>query len=105
MTERIGTGLKITDLRENEPLKIEVMGKSYVIILHDRKINALDNECTHEKGPLNEGYIEGNEIICSWHSGAFNIFDGKANENTPWVTNTVHYEIEENQSGELELLI
>ena len=87
--------IKINDLRENEPLKAEVSSRSFVIILHNGSVNALDEECTHEKGPLEQGYIDGDELICPWHSGAFNVETGKANENTTWVTDTKHYSIKE----------
>lgn len=98
-------GIKKSELRENEPLKAEVSSRSFVIILHNGSVNALDEECTHEQGPLHEGYVDGNELICPWHSGAFDISTGKANENTPWATDTKHYKVEEDSSGELEIFI
>ncbi len=98
-------GIKKSELRENEPIKLEISGKSFVIILHNGNVNVLDEKCTHEKGPLHEGYVDRDEIICPMHSGAFDITTGKANENTPWVTDTKHYKIEESSSGELEIFI
>ena len=103
MSERLG--IKKSDLRENEPIKASVTGKDYVIILHNGKVNALDEKCTHEHGPLAEGSINGNELVCPWHSGAFDIETGKANENTPWVTDTKHYVVEEDPSGELLIVV
>ncbi len=98
-------GIKKSDLKENEPIKADVSGKSFVMILHNGKVNVLDEECTHEHGPLHEGYVDGDEIICPWHSGAFNIESGKANENTQWVTDTKHYMVEEEASGEIVIEI
>ena len=98
-------GIKISDLRENEPIKADVSGKSYVIVLHNGVVNALDELCTHEHGPLHEGYVDGNELICPWHSGAFTIETGKANENTPWATDTNHYKVEADSAGELAILL
>ncbi len=94
-------GLKKGDLRENEPVKADVAGKSFVLVLHGGVVNALDELCTHEKGPLAEGSVDGNELICPWHAGAFEISTGKANENTPWVSDTKHYKVEDDNSGEL----
>ncbi len=99
VAERLG--IKKSDLRENEPIKVSAAGKDFVIILHNGRVNALDEQCTHEQGPLAEGSIDGNELICPWHSGAFEIETGKASENTPWVTDTKHYAVEEDPSGEL----
>jgi 3-phenylpropionate/trans-cinnamate dioxygenase ferredoxin component len=38
---------------------------------------ATHNECTHVGGPLNEGELEGNQVICPWHSSCFDVTDGK----------------------------
>ena len=94
-------GLKMSDLRENEPVEADVAGKQFVIVLHGGVVNALDELCTHEHGPLAEGYIDGEELICPWHSGAFEIATGKANENTPWATDTKHYKVEADAAGDL----
>jgi nitrite reductase/ring-hydroxylating ferredoxin subunit len=103
MAERLG--VKKSDLRENEPIKANVAGKDYAIVLHNGSVHALDGLCTHEQGPLFEGSVDNNELICPWHSGAFDIETGKADENTPWVTDTRHYAVEEDESGELLIQI
>ena len=30
-------------------------------------ISAMDNVCLHMGGPLGQGYIEGNKVVCPWH--------------------------------------
>jgi nitrite reductase (NADH) small subunit len=37
---------------------------------------ALDNRCTHMGGPLGEGQVEGNVVICPWHGSRFDITTG-----------------------------
>jgi nitrite reductase (NADH) small subunit len=39
---------------------------------------ALDNVCPHRHGPLGEGWIEGNSVVCPWHSWAFSTTTGIA---------------------------
>jgi nitrite reductase/ring-hydroxylating ferredoxin subunit len=34
-------------------------------------LSALDNICPHRQGPLGQGWIEGEAVICPWHSWAF----------------------------------
>jgi nitrite reductase/ring-hydroxylating ferredoxin subunit len=34
--------------------------------------------CTHGEASLCEGFVDGDEIECPWHSGKFNIRDGRA---------------------------
>ena len=37
---------------------------------------ASDNTCPHRGGPLSEGDVLGNEIVCPWHFWTFNIESG-----------------------------
>jgi nitrite reductase/ring-hydroxylating ferredoxin subunit len=97
--QRLGINRK--NLKEDKPVKAELAGKGIVIVLHNGKIYALDSECTHEGGPLDEGTIEGDEIVCPWHRGKYYIKTGKADEETKWVHDTRSYKLEEDGSGEL----
>jgi nitrite reductase/ring-hydroxylating ferredoxin subunit len=92
------------DLQEDSPTGAEVQGKMLAVVLHKGKVYALNATCTHQGGPLEEGSVDGDELICPWHSGAFNIMTGKANENTNWVRDTKSYKVAEDQaSGELSV--
>jgi nitrite reductase (NADH) small subunit len=42
------------------------------------ELSALDNWCPHRRGPLGQGWIENDAVICPWHSWAFNPKTGKA---------------------------
>ena len=37
---------------------------------------ALENECTHEGGPLGEGIVEGDHVYCPWHGAEFDVKTG-----------------------------
>jgi len=42
------------------------------------ELKAVDNLCPHRQGPLSEGWIEGNSVVCPWHSWAFDLTTGDA---------------------------
>lgn len=44
----------------------------------DGTLAAVDNVCPHRQGPLSEGWIEGNAVVCPWHSWAFDLRTGVA---------------------------
>lgn len=94
-------GIKKNELKEDTPKKVELAGKSLVIILHKGNVYALDSVCTHEGGPLEDGTIEGDEIVCPWHQGKYYLNNGKADHETNWVHDTKTYKIVEGQGNEL----
>jgi nitrite reductase/ring-hydroxylating ferredoxin subunit len=96
--------IKTTDLKELEPKPANANGKKFAVILDGGTIDVLDGVCSHEGGPLGDGYIDNRELICPWHSGAFDISTGKADENTPWATDVKRYEAKIDQAtGEIEV--
>lgn len=42
------------------------------------ELSALDNWCPHRQGPLGQGWIEGDAVVCPWHSWTFNARTGQA---------------------------
>lgn len=65
-------------LPEGERLFVEISGKSIVVFKLAGKYFAIGDVCSHDNGPVGDGEIEGNEIICPRHGGRFNILTGKA---------------------------
>ena len=63
---------------EGEVLETEVEGRSICLARHQGDLAALDNVCPHRQGPLGQGWIEGNAVLCPWHSWAFNLQTGIA---------------------------
>ena len=44
------------------------------------QLHALDNLCPHRQGPLGQGWVEGNAVLCPWHAWAFDVDTGVAEE-------------------------
>ena len=59
-------------------LFIEAAGKSIVLFNLAGKLFAIGDVCTHDNGPVGDGAIEENEIICPRHGARFEIRSGKA---------------------------
>ncbi len=41
-------------------------------------ISAMDNVCLHRGGPLGQGVIEGNKVVCPWHGWQWDPKSGEA---------------------------
>jgi 3-phenylpropionate/trans-cinnamate dioxygenase ferredoxin subunit len=63
---------------QGERVFIEVEGKSIVIFNLVGKLFAIGDVCSHDNGPVGDGEIEENEIICPRHGARFDIQTGKA---------------------------
>ncbi len=57
-------------------MEAEVNGVQICLANLDGELAALDNLCPHRQGPLGQGWIEGDAVICPWHSWAFNLKTG-----------------------------
>jgi len=60
-----------------ERLFVEVGGESLVIFNLAGKLFAIGDVCSHDNGPVGDGEIEENEIICPRHGARFDIRSGK----------------------------
>jgi 3-phenylpropionate/trans-cinnamate dioxygenase ferredoxin subunit len=65
-------------LPDGERMFIEVEGKSIVIFNLAGTLFAIGDICSHDNGPVGDGEIEENEIICPRHGARFDIRSGKA---------------------------
>ena len=65
------------DFPEGKLKKVQVAGEDVVVANVSGKIYAMSSTCTHRGGPLDEGELDGNTIICPWHGGQFNVTTGK----------------------------
>jgi len=69
--------LPADQLPEGERIFIEVGGRSIVIFNLAGKLFAIGDICSHDNGPVGDGEIEENEIICPRHGARFDIRSGK----------------------------
>ncbi len=56
----------------------EVEGVAVCLANLNGSLSALDNHCPHRGGPLGQGWIEGEAVVCPWHSWMFNAKTGIA---------------------------
>lgn len=79
-------------LAEGGILLIEIDGSPIAIFNIAGKLFALDDQCTHDGGPISEGQVDGETIICPRHGARFDILTGKA-QSLPAVTDLKTYPI------------
>jgi len=45
--------------------------------LTDDRVKAIENRCPHKQGPLAEGMVSGDDILCPLHNWRIHLDDGK----------------------------
>jgi nitrite reductase/ring-hydroxylating ferredoxin subunit len=66
------------DIPPGSALAIEVAGRSVAMFNVEGVIHAIDNDCTHDGGPLSEGVVSDGCVVCPWHGAEFDLASGKA---------------------------
>ena len=56
----------------------DVDGRQIALCNVDGAFYAIDDECTHDGGPLGEGELEGDQIECPRHGARFDVKTGRA---------------------------
>ena len=87
VNEKWHTAALLSDLRDQEPMGVEVAGVQMALYRVGDKFYATGNVCTHAEALLSDGLLHGCEIECPLHSGRFDIRTGQA------LTNPVEIDI------------
>jgi len=66
------------DLPPRSARAFQVAGRSIAVFNVEGTIHAIDNDCTHDGGPLSEGVVNEGCVVCPWHGAEFDLVTGKA---------------------------
>jgi nitrite reductase/ring-hydroxylating ferredoxin subunit/uncharacterized membrane protein len=82
--------LPAADLPDATPTKVMLGTTGLVVVRRGDLVWALKETCSHAGGPLAQGTLDGNTIVCPWHASAFRLSDG-AVRHGPAATRQVAY--------------
>jgi len=67
----------VSELAPGSAKAVEVMGKTIALFNVEGTIYATDNTCLHQGGPLGEGELMGEVVICPWHQWEYDVRTGE----------------------------
>ncbi len=67
-----------TEVPEGRPEVFEIEDRHIAVYRLDGAYYAIEDICTHDGGPLAEGELDGQEVICPRHGARFDIKSGAA---------------------------
>jgi nitrite reductase/ring-hydroxylating ferredoxin subunit/uncharacterized membrane protein len=66
-----------SNLPENTPTRAMYQGSPILLVRRGERLFAMAETCSHFSGPLSEGKLEGDSIVCPYHSSRFALEDGR----------------------------
>ena len=84
--------IPVRDLAEGKLQKIDASGAPVLLLKRGDRIVAISETCSHAGGPLSEGTLEGNVVICPWHGSHFDVSSG-AVRSGPATVPAVRYDV------------
>jgi ferredoxin-nitrite reductase len=88
----------VNDLKTGAGYSAAVKGKQLALFLHtDGRIFAVDAECPHAGGPLDESAIRNCEITCPLHDYKFDLISGRCSTDPGLTLQTYPVFVEDNQ--------
>jgi nitrite reductase/ring-hydroxylating ferredoxin subunit/uncharacterized membrane protein len=66
-----------SELAEDEPTRAMYRGFPILLVRRGERIFAMADTCSHFSGPLSEGKLVGDSIVCPYHSSRFALRDGR----------------------------
>ena len=69
---------KVSDVPDPGKQLFEVDDRLVVLCHMDGEFFCIDDVCTHDGGPLADGFLNGHQLSCPRHGAKFDIRDGRA---------------------------
>ena len=75
--EKFTAVLPESQLPENTPTRAMHQGVPILLVRRGERLFAMAETCSHFSGPLSEGKLDGDSIVCPYHASRFALADGR----------------------------
>src|SRR5216110_1772678 len=65
------------ELLARVPFSLKIERHQIAVFLHEGRFTAISNICNHRGGPLCEGRVRGEFVMCPWHGWEYSVVTGK----------------------------
>jgi nitrite reductase/ring-hydroxylating ferredoxin subunit/uncharacterized membrane protein len=66
-----------SNLPDNKPTRAMYQGTPILLVRRGERLFAMAETCSHFSGPLSEGKLDGDSIVCPYHASRFALADGR----------------------------
>ena len=76
--EEVVTVGRSSDFAEGALVRVMAGPLPVLVVRRGGRLHAVGAVCSHAGGPLDEGTLEGDAVVCPWHQSRFCLADGRA---------------------------
>ncbi|MFL5286379.1 MAG: DUF2231 domain-containing protein [Rhodopila sp.] len=75
--------LALTELKPNQPRRVEVWDEELrqnvgvALVLREGQVHAIGARCSHTGGPLDQGWVLEDTLVCPWHGSRYDLRTGR----------------------------
>jgi nitrite reductase/ring-hydroxylating ferredoxin subunit len=91
------------ELSSGQGKLVEVDQKRIALFNVGGRYYAIDDRCPHRGGPLSEGELEGEAVVCPWHGAIFDVATGEV-KRFPAAVGVATYEVRV-EGGEVAIAV
>lgn len=66
----------LSDFPPGDVAEVQNGEQTYAVCNVEGELRCLDGVCPHAGGPLGQGNIDGNQLVCPWHAWGFDTTTG-----------------------------
>lgn len=66
-----------SDLLAQVPFATKIDRQQIAVLFHEGQFRAIGDRCNHRGGPLHDGRIRGEYVMCPWHAWEYSVITGK----------------------------
>lgn len=72
------------ELSDRQARTVELEGKKIAVVRVEDRYYAVDALCSHMGVPLDQGSVDGHELVCPWHAARFCVKTGSKTSGPGW---------------------
>ena len=80
---------KSADLKKKELQSLEIEGQRVALSYRENRFGVISGTCLHVGGPLGNGAIQNDYVVCPWHSWQFHRLTGEARPGIPCSSSSI----------------
>ncbi len=64
------------EIRATAPIAVTLGGQRVALFIHADRLYAISDRCNHKGGPLSQGRLHGEFVMCPWHAWEYSVVTG-----------------------------